>query len=131
MGAYTYVEGDHLAQFILDTREEFIGREACDLEEARRPNTLLLVAIDLFESLGPAGQLRILRDLLTSNPELVIERDSREMFEHADTPSAYITDCVCEVARQVLARDLTIRAEDERRLELAALASDEDEPSAA
>jgi hypothetical protein len=127
--AYTYVEGEHLAQFILAVREEFVKRDPCEPKDSFRPNALRIVAIDLFEGRSTDEQLRLLRDLLTSNPELVIERNSREVFAHSDTPSAYITDCVCEVAHQVLARDPTIRAEEDRRLELAAaLSADGDEP---
>jgi hypothetical protein len=117
-GAYTYVDGADLVDLILETRDEFIARLPYELDESRRPNSVRLTAIDVFESKSTSGQLRILRDLFESNPGLIVARSSNAIFAHSDTPASYITDLVCEVVCQVLARDPAIRDENQRRLEL-------------
>lgn len=120
MGAYAYLEGDALAEFIFAVRDGFVTSEACARDDAHQANSMRLVALDVFEGKSLDERLRVVRDLLASNLELVITRDSREIFAHADTPAAFISDLACEVACQVLARDPAMRAEDGRRLRLAA-----------
>jgi hypothetical protein len=118
--AYGYVNGADLARFVLEVRDEFVGRLPFGSDDTRRPNSVRLVAIDVFESKTTDEQLSVLRDLIEADHELVLAReDDRDVFEYSDTPAAYVTDLVCEVVCQILARDPSIRAEDDRRLALA------------
>jgi hypothetical protein len=119
-GAYTYVEGASLTELILGVRDEFLARLPYELDETRRPNSVRLVTLDVFEGKTPDEQLDVLRDLLDSNPRLILARRDEDIFAYADTPAAYLTDLVCEVVWQVLARDEAIREEDGRRLVLSA-----------
>jgi len=120
-GGYSYVEGDALGRFILEVRKEFLD---CGLfldRETGQPGSIRLVAIDAFERNRVDQQLLILQDLLAANGGLIVEREeSRDIFEHSATPSSYLTDLVCEVVHQVLARDPAIHAENEERMALAA-----------
>jgi hypothetical protein len=117
---YSYVDGTDLVNLIFEVREEFLARIPYELDDTRRPNSLHLVSIDLFEEKNIEEQLAVVRDLIERNPDLIVARDSSDIFAHADTPGAYVVDLVCEVACQVLLRDPEIRAEDGRRLALAA-----------
>ena len=113
----SYIDGDALVDFILHVRGAFLEPHA-DLDDDDRPNSVHLVAIEAFEARSTDAQLAIVRDLLDANPGLVVERNRPDMFRYADTPAAYLTDLVCEVTYQVLARDPSIDAEHHRRLAL-------------
>jgi hypothetical protein len=118
--AGAYVDGDSLWGLIWSVRDEFLARIPYELDEARRPNSLRLVALDVLEGRTTDEQLDILRDLIDLNPALVVAGNRDETFEHADTPSDYILDLVSAVAAQVLGRDSALREEDQRRLALSA-----------
>lgn len=120
MSPYSYVDGTDLVNLIFEVRDEFLARIPYELDDTRRPNSLQLVAIDLLEEKTVDEQLAIVRDLIEHNPGFIVARDSSDVFVHADAPSTYIADLVCEVACQVLLRDPEIRAENGRRLALAA-----------
>lgn len=115
----TYVDGDSLIAFILDVRDRFSAEDGSDFSDDR-PNSVHLVAIEIFEGLPADKQLAIVRDLLQANPSLHLKREGRDLFVYSDTPAAYLTDLVCEVTWQVLERDPTVSAEHHRRLALAA-----------
>jgi hypothetical protein len=115
----TYVDGDNLVAFILGVRDRFSAGDGSDFSDDR-PNSVHLVAIELFESLPADTQLAIVQDLLQANPSLLVKREGRDVFAYSDTPAAYLTDLVCEVTWQVLERDPTVRTEHHRRLALAA-----------
>jgi hypothetical protein len=117
---YTYVDGASLGSLVWQVRDEFETRLPYELDETRRPNSLRLTAIDVFEGKSTYEQLQVLRDLMDVNPSLIVTRDSDDIFVHSDTPATYITDLVCEVVRQILVRDPAIRDEDQRRLHLSA-----------
>jgi hypothetical protein len=117
-GARTYVEGADLVGLILEIRAEFLARRPCANDDARRPNSLRLVAVDVLEGKSTDEQLAVLRDLLDANGALVVrqeEDDEHDIFEYADTPAAYLTDLVCAICRQILLRDPTLSEEDRRR----------------
>lgn len=120
MWAYSYVDGDHLVGFILKVREEFLRRGPLERGEESRPNSLSLVAIDLFEGTSTDQQLEVLRNLLADNPGLLLTGSVEENFAHSDTAETYIVDLVCGVVRQVLMRDPGIAREEFRRVALAA-----------
>jgi hypothetical protein len=127
-GAYRYVDGADLQRLILEIRTEFLARLPYGSDDMQRPNSVRLVAIDIFEGKTADQQLSVLRDLLEVNPGLTIAReDDRDIFEYSDTPAAYLTDLVCEVVCQVLDRDPTIRDEDDRRMARSAESADERE----
>lgn len=115
----TYVDGDSLVAFILDVRDRFSVEGDSDLPDDR-PNSVHLIAIEFFEGLPTDMQLAIIRDLLESNPSLLVKRGGRDPFAYSDTPAAYLADLVCEVTWQVLERDPTVSAEHHRRLALVA-----------
>jgi hypothetical protein len=116
-GIYSYVDGATLGRFLLDVRDEFWMRLPHDDDHVRRPNSIRLVAIDVLEGKTSAERLSILSELIDANPELIVLReDDRDIFEYSDTPAAYVTDLICEVTRQILVRDPTLRDEDGRRL---------------
>lgn len=119
-----YVDGDSLVSLILEVRSEFEGRRPYE-PDMLRPNSVRCVALDVLESKSTDEQLQVLRDLLDLNLNLMVTRDSADIFMHADTPAAYLMDLVSEVIWQVLVRDPTIQAEDERRLDLAAACGSE------
>lgn len=119
VGAYAYIDGNALVDLVLEIRDEFLARIPYEMDDARRPNSLQLVAIDVLEEKATEDQLRILRDLIELNPDFIVARGSEEIFAHADTPATHIADLICEVACQVLRRNLELRNEDERRLALA------------
>jgi hypothetical protein len=118
--AGAYVDGDSLWDLIWSIRDEFLARIPYELDEARRPNSLRLVALDVIEGKTTDEQLEILRDLIDVNPALVLMGSRDQIFEHADAPADYILDLVSAVAAQVLGRDAALRDEDERRLALSA-----------
>lgn len=120
MGLYSFIDGDALVELVLEIRDEFWARIPYELDDTRRPNSLRLVAIDVFEEKSTDEQLAVVRDLITHNPGFIVASDAQEVFAHADTPATYIADTVCEVACQVLRRDPEIGEEDARRLALAA-----------
>jgi hypothetical protein len=93
--------------------------EEISLDDTRRPNSLRLVALDVFEGKSTSDQVAVMRDLIETDPSFSIARD-RDIFEYADTVGAFITDFVCEFVGQVLSRDPSIRAEDDRRSALSA-----------
>ncbi len=109
----SYIDGAHLVGFALAVREQFLARPPW---ETGRPNSLRLIAIDLFEERSVTERLAVIGDLLERNPRLVLHREEREIFEHSDTPAAYLTDLVCEAVAQILEREQRICAEDRRRL---------------
>jgi hypothetical protein len=115
----TYVDGDSLVAFILDVRSRFSAGDGSDVPDDH-PDSVHLIAIEIFESLPADKQLAIVRDLLQANPSLLVKREGRDLFAYSDTPAAYLTDLVCEVTWQVLERDPTVSAEHHRRLALAA-----------
>jgi hypothetical protein len=118
---YCYVEGDALGSFILQVRKEFVDCRLYLDHDTGQPGSIRLVAIDAFERKTIDERLLILHDLLAANRGLIVNREEyRDIFEHSDTPIAYLTDLVCEVAHQVLVRDPNIRSEDEERMALAA-----------
>lgn len=119
LGSYTYVEGSALVGLVLEIRDEFLSRSPYDLDAWRRPNSVHSVAIDIYDDKSIDERLAILRDLIEGNAELLLTRAPQDVFAHADAPHTYVTDLVCEVARQILLRDQSILDEDERRIELA------------
>jgi hypothetical protein len=127
--SYNYIDGDGLARFILDVREEFMARPAHgDGDDTGRPNSVRLVAIDVFEDKPLDERLSVLADIISVNPGLILERHgSRDVFEYSDTAASYVTDIVCQIACQVLALDESIRGEDSRRLALAVESAKEQE----
>jgi hypothetical protein len=119
-GAYTYVDGANLVGLILEVHDEFLARLAYDPDDARRPNSLRLVAIDVFEGKPLDDQLLVIRDLMAADASLSIMRDEKDdAFTYSHTAGDYMTDLVCQVVYQVLSRNPRIRSEDERRMELA------------
>ena len=112
----SFIDGDALVDFILDVRTTFLAPDANLRDADDRPSSVHLIAIEAFEARSTDGQLAIVRDLLDANPGLIVERHGPDMFRHADTPAAYLTDLVCEVTYQVLARDPSIDEEHHRRL---------------
>jgi hypothetical protein len=113
---YSYVDGDELTSLALDVRREFLHRPPCSPDDARRPNSVRLVALDLIERRSTHQQLSALADLIDRNPGLTVTRDEdRDIFEHSDTPANFVADLICEVIWQILARDSEIREEDQRR----------------
>jgi|SRR3984957_13242386 len=114
--AYSYVAGDDLWRLILRVREDFVARCPYEEDETRRPNSIRLVAIETFEDNTTDEQLAVLRDLIEANPGLIVEHaQNRNVFEYSDTAASYITDLVCHIVCQVVARDSDIRLEDDRR----------------
>jgi hypothetical protein len=122
---YGFVDGDSLWSIILRVREEFLARAPYELDETRRPNSIRLVALDIVESKTTDEQLAVVRDLIDLNPALIIARNGQDIFQHSDTPGAYIEDFVCAAVCQVLSRDKSIHDEDERRLALSAESASE------
>lgn len=118
---YNYIDGNDLGRFILQVREEFMARPPHgDDDDTGRPNSVRLVAIDVFEGKSLDERLSVLADIISVNPGLILERrGSRDVFEYSDTAASYITDIVCQIACQVLALDESIREENSRRLALA------------
>jgi hypothetical protein len=122
----TYVEGVDLADLILEVRSEFFARLPYELDDTRRPNSVRLVAIDVFEERSIDEQLAVVRDLIDANPAFTVARpEDRDIFAYADTAADYLTDLVCEVVWQVLGRDPSIREEDVRRVQLSIESSEE------
>jgi hypothetical protein len=119
LGSYVFVEGAALTGLILEIREEFVARVPYDLDDARRPNSVHAVAIDVYDAKTTDERLAILRDLIDGNANLLMTREPQDVFIHADVPGAYLTDLVCEVARQILLRDPSVRDENDRRVTLA------------
>ena len=120
-GTYTFVEGPSLGAFLLEVRQRFTSAPAlADDAEGAAPNSIQLVASDVFDELSPAGRAAVLLDLLEGNVELFFVRDLEEVFAAAHTPQDCLIDIVCEVATAVLRRDPGLHAEDELRLALAA-----------
>jgi hypothetical protein len=116
--AYNYLEGASLVDLLLEIREEFLTRAPHD--DGTGPNSLRLVATDIFEGKTTDEQLLVWRDLLDDNPMLVVGRNGdRDIFEHSDAPATYLTDLTSEIICQILYRDLSIREEDDRRSALA------------
>jgi hypothetical protein len=115
--AYSYVDGDHLVAFVCEVRDVFEASRPGGDDDARRPNSVRLVAIDLFEGKTITQQLAVLRDLMEVNPGLIVERElGRDIFEYSDTPTAYITDLVCGIVCQILFRDQSVRELDYQRI---------------
>jgi hypothetical protein len=111
------VDGATLGRFLLDVRDEFWKRRPHDGGNVRRPNSIRLVAIDVLEGKTNGERFSILSELIEANPDLIVAREgNRDIFEYSDTPADYVTDLICEVARQILVRDPTLRSEDDRRL---------------
>jgi len=120
LGTHSYVEGSALVDLILGVRDAFLAGGSPEPQDGEPMNCVRLVAIDMFDGMSITQQIAVLRDLLDGNAGLVLDRDETDVFAYSDTPAAYMTDLVCEVVRQVLARDPVIRREDERRIGLAA-----------
>jgi len=114
--SHTYVDGDALVTFILEVRRAFLAERPPVEADEHGPNSIHLVAIDAFEARCTDDQLAIIKDLLAANSALIVSRRDEDMFQFSDTPAAYLTDLVCEVAYQILARDPSIAAEHHRRL---------------
>jgi hypothetical protein len=115
-GAYTYVEGADLVGLILEVRDEFLARLPYELDEARRPNSIRLVAIDVFTGKSTDEQLAVMRDLLDANAGLTVRNSGREVFPYAESPADYMKDLVCQVVYQILTRDPAFQSEDDRRI---------------
>lgn len=114
--AYSYVAGDNLWRLILRVREDFVARGPYEDDETRHPNSIRLVAIETFEDKTTDEQLAVLRDVIEANPGLIVEHEqNRDVFEYSDTVASYITDLICHVVCQIVARDPDIRLEDNRR----------------
>lgn len=122
---YHYVDGDRLAALTLEVRHEFLSRPPCTAEEAGRPNSLRLTALEVVEDRPSGERLAILAEVIDCKPGFVLNRDRRAIFEYADTPAAYVMDLVCEIVCQILTRDPRIREEDARRKAVAVDAADE------
>lgn len=118
-GSYTYVDGAHLGALLLQVREQFLARPPYEPDGTRRPNSVRLVAIGVIADKSTDERLAVLSDLIGANPALVVERDASDVFAYADTPATYVTDLICAVVCQILARDPSIRLEDEWRVALA------------
>ncbi len=122
--AYNYLEGVAFVDLLLEVREEFLTRMSHG--DGTGPNSLRLVATDVFEGKTTDEQLSVWRDLLEENPMLIVTRDDdRDLFEHSDAPATYLTDLTSEVICQILYRDQSIRDEDDRRMALAVELTDE------
>jgi hypothetical protein len=123
---YSFIEGGDLVDLILEVREEFLGRTPYDLDDARQPNSVRLVALAVLEDRSNEVRARIIGDLDVVELDLrLADVEPSEVFAQAATPREYLTDLVCEVVSQVLRRDEYIRSEDHRRLQLAAASSAE------
>ena len=120
--------GAKLADLILEVRREFVHRTPRGHDDELRPNSVRLVALDVFEGKPAGEQALVVVDLLEADSGLALGRDHSDLFRYADTAGDYLADLVCEVVYTVLARDPTIRLEDKRRIELAA-AEASDEPT--
>lgn len=114
------VEGAGLSSLLSDVRATFLSACAVqDHEDYVVPNSLRLVALDVFDDRSPADRARIIGDLLDGNAELSFRLTGRRVFAHARTTGDYLTDFVCEIVRQILRQDPTILIEDELRQALA------------
>jgi hypothetical protein len=120
LDAYTFVEGPSLSALTFEVRERFLKRPPYELDDGRTPNSLQLVAIDVFERQTAQQQAAVLRDLIAGNRELFLLRSVEEVFETANTPAAILTDLVCEVICQILRRDCSLRTQDDWRTLVAA-----------
>jgi hypothetical protein len=115
-GRYSYVDGAHLTKLILEVRREFISRVPLGPDDPSRPNTVRLVAIDTFESCPVEDQVGILSDLLTQDPGVAVRiSPGDDPFRYSDVAADYLTDFVCHIVCQVLARDPYIADEDRKR----------------
>jgi hypothetical protein len=119
-GSYAYVDGAHLTSLVLEVRDQFFARLPYELDDDRRPNSVRLVAVDVFDGKSTEEQFLVLRDLIDANHGLIVTRENPEIFAYSDTPAAYVADLVCEIVRQILGRDPVVQNEDQRRLALAA-----------
>ncbi|HEV3320759.1 MAG TPA: hypothetical protein VG147_01055 [Solirubrobacteraceae bacterium] len=125
LDTHTYVEGASLPALIFDVREQFLDRLPYELDEGRTPNSLHVVAIDVFEHRTAEEQTAILHDLVAGNKRLVLVRPIDAIFETADSPAAVLTDLVCEVVCQVLRRDPSLSTQDDWRILVAAESAEE------
>jgi hypothetical protein len=117
---FTYVDGADLVSLILDVRNEFVNRLPYELDTMRRPNTVWLVAVEVFDERSPADQAAVVRDLMHENRCLTFtRRTASDIFCHATTVADYVVDLVCEAVCEILLRDPLIREETERREALA------------
>jgi hypothetical protein len=114
-GAYTDVTGAALVGLIHETRTTFLAEPRVAAYDPQLPNSLRLVALEVFTSKSKESQLEVLGDVIEADTDLPIERDSSDIFPHAGTAGAYVADLICEIVCQVLYDDLDIRDEDEHR----------------
>jgi hypothetical protein len=113
---YTYVDGADLVSLLLDVRNEFVSRRPYELDVMRRPNTVWLVAVEVFDDRSSAEQAAVVRDLMHANRRLTFtRRTASDIFSHATTIADYIVDLVCEAVCEILLRDPMIRKESECR----------------
>jgi hypothetical protein len=118
-GAYTDVKGAVLVGLIHETRDTFLARPPIAAFDPKLPNSLRLVALEVFSTKPRADQLEVLGDLIEADVDLPIERASGDVFVHAGTAGAYVADLICEIVCQALYDEPHIRTEDERRVRIA------------
>ncbi len=125
---YTYVDGADLVSLVLDVRYEFVGRSPYELDAMRRPNTVWLVAVDVFDDRAPADQAAVVLDLMQKNPSLMLtRRTAGDVLAHATTIAHQFADLVCGAVCEILLRDPLIRDESERRESLSQASREESE----
>lgn len=125
---YTYVDGADLVSLVLDVRHEFVGRPPYELDAMRRPNTVWLVTVDVFDDRAVADQAAIVLDLMHRNPRLTLTRcTASDVLAHATTVADQLTDLVCGAVCEILLRDPLIREESKRRESLSQASREESE----
>lgn len=115
---YSYVEGADLIGLAVDVTSEFRRREAFERDSSRRPNSLRLVASELFEVLPEIARHRIVADVYGAD-DLFIEFEPMSDPWVATTASDLVSDLVAYAVAQVLRRNRDLRIEDDRRVAVA------------
>lgn len=97
-----------------------VASRAVAAADRQLPNSLRLVALEIFAKKAKPDKLEILGDVIETDTDLPIEREANEMFSEVTTAGSYVEDLVGEIVCQVLYADSDIRAEDESRHRMAA-----------
>ncbi len=120
-GTYTTVRGAALVGVVHEIRTVFLARPPVADHDPQLPNSLRLVALEVFTAKAKREKLGIVGDIIDADTNLPIDREAADIFADASTAGAYLDDLVCEIVCQALNDDPNVRVEDESRRKAANL----------
>jgi hypothetical protein len=108
--------GDNLRRLVNEVRREFFERGAHEVSDGYwLVNSARVVAIEVYDRLSIEAQIRVVVDLMQTNAQYVLSRDTADIFARSDTTQAHIADLICEVVYEELMKDPLVAMENESR----------------